>query len=273
VHLGKRLQQPKSGGCLVHPQSLGQQHSFASGWYKRPRKRAVVPGSCNRIHDKVAAYEVEGANVVSKERPLFNIKEPRDDLDTKCSWVEQRSGTEPEPKQAKGETPTDNSLISLPLSKAQQFQLMCFLVFPNVSRIVLCAAAIATGLFVGNTVGCCTKEKPLKEVSMVEMARDYLAKGDVVGIQVIRNRAYCRVHLRPIAPNAIGSRQLLIRLNSNDICALESRLECLQASLGIEPNNYIPIMFTTDTPWRKLIREHTPLLLMVWGVISIAGRM
>ncbi|CAE8600994.1 unnamed protein product [Polarella glacialis] len=95
------------------------------------------------------------------------------------------------------------------------------------------------------------------EITIQEMLREYLMKGYVEKIQIV-NKSFCRVHLRPDAPN---NKSLNIQLGTPE--AFEAKLEAVQLELGIPIMDQVPIQYVSETDFLSELLPYLPSLLIL----------
>jgi len=84
-------------------------------------------------------------------------------------------------------------------------------------------------------------DKNYNEVSMQEMLNDYLAKGHIDSITVV-NRTFARVNLRKDSPH----KTKVFQFEIGNIDQFEHKIEAYQMRLGIQPEDFISIQYSTE---------------------------
>lgn len=83
------------------------------------------------------------------------------------------------------------------------------------------------------------------EVTMQEMLKEYLIKGNVEKIQIV-NQAQARVFLRKESQSA---QQPMVTINLGRAEAFEQKLENVQNELGIAAMEHIPVQYINETDY------------------------
>lgn len=149
----------------------------------------------------------------------------------------------------------------------------------------------ATGLAVGAGLYIMNSDSPPPEITFQELVNDFLRYGYVEKLQVV-NKEFCRVLLAPnvslpaalqqrLVPNSSssssnhqvdsatpgsgsssgGPKEFIVQLGSPD--SFESKIEAFQISLGLHPQDFIPIQYTNERDWSDDLMRLLPSLLLL----------
>eukprot|EP00427_Karlodinium_veneficum_P003320 CAMPEP_0169159176 /NCGR_PEP_ID=MMETSP1015-20121227/55623_1 /TAXON_ID=342587 /ORGANISM="Karlodinium micrum, Strain CCMP2283" /LENGTH=806 /DNA_ID=CAMNT_0009230451 /DNA_START=129 /DNA_END=2549 /DNA_ORIENTATION=- len=110
-------------------------------------------------------------------------------------------------------------------------------------------------------------EEPEDEITIQELMREHLAKGHVERIQIV-NKSVGRVQLRHDAPASFAGKELIIQLGTPE--AFESKIEQLQAEMGITPLEFVPIQYVNETNMMGELMPMLPSLLILIPLIMAA---
>ncbi|AFZ79321.1 ATPase, AAA family domain containing protein [Theileria equi strain WA] len=111
------------------------------------------------------------------------------------------------------------------------------------------------------------------EITMQEFISKYFMKGYVTRIQVV-NKEFCRCYISQIPPLVLP-KYVTFRIGSVD--SFEQKINDIQASMGLHPQDYIPIRYVNETNFLSEVKKSLPYLfftiLLVTGLrkISIKG--
>ncbi|KAK2196681.1 bifunctional Peptidase [Babesia duncani] len=104
------------------------------------------------------------------------------------------------------------------------------------------------------------------EITFQEFITRYFMKGYVDRIQIV-NKDYCRCYISPNTPTK-SPKYITFRIGSAD--SVEQKLDDIQASMGLHPQNFIPIHYVNETYWYtefKRIAPYAFLLLMIGSAL------
>eukprot|EP00391_Amoebophrya_sp_Ameob2_P006514 CAMPEP_0178992804 /NCGR_PEP_ID=MMETSP0795-20121207/6324_1 /TAXON_ID=88552 /ORGANISM="Amoebophrya sp., Strain Ameob2" /LENGTH=359 /DNA_ID=CAMNT_0020684739 /DNA_START=261 /DNA_END=1336 /DNA_ORIENTATION=- len=112
------------------------------------------------------------------------------------------------------------------------------------------------------------KQEGTPEITFQELVNDFLRFGYIERLQVV-NKETCRVLLRndvTLPQNLVKrvgeSREFLVQLGSPE--SFESKVEAYQHSLGIHPQDFIPIQYVTERDyWDDALRALPSLLILL----------
>jgi AFG3 family protein len=110
-------------------------------------------------------------------------------------------------------------------------------------------------------------EEAEDEITIQELMREHLAKGHVERIQIV-NKSVGRVQLRGDAPANFAGKELIIQLGTPE--AFESKIEQLQAEMGITPLEFVPIQYVNETSLMSEIMPMLPSLLILIPLLFAA---
>lgn len=117
-------------------------------------------------------------------------------------------------------------------------------------------------------------QDPPREITVQELMREYLVKGYVDKIQIV-NQSVGRVYLRNETPNvpvtAEGRKVLSIQLGNAE--SFEAKLEQLQAQLGVQGLDFIPIQYVQEADYMEELYRLAPTLLILVPMILAARAM
>lgn len=97
------------------------------------------------------------------------------------------------------------------------------------------------------------------EITMQEFISKYLVRGHVARIQIV-NKDFCKCILHPSAEHNIP-RFVTFRLGSLE--AFEKKLEDIQASMGLHPQDFIPIHYINEVSLVGELRKSIPFLVVM----------
>ncbi|XP_952288.1 mitochondrial respiratory chain complexes assembly protein (AFG3 homologue), putative [Theileria annulata] len=108
------------------------------------------------------------------------------------------------------------------------------------------------------------------EITFQEFLSKYFIKGYVDRIQVV-NKDFCRCYLSDLSPIKTP-KFVSFRLGSID--AFEQKIDDIQGSMGLHPQNYIPIHYVNEVNFLAEVKKITPFvlvtLLLAMGVRKIS---
>ncbi|KAK9057778.1 hypothetical protein SSX86_022616 [Deinandra increscens subsp. villosa] len=140
--------------------------------------------------------------------------------------------------------------------------------------------------FVLSTIFLTPQEQ--KQISFQEFKNELLEPGLVDHI-VVTNKSVAKVYVKTSQANTIqktdeviqgpnngnGSRGRLSHykyyFNIGSVETFEEKLEEAQEALGIDPHNYIPVTYSSETNWVQELLRFTPTLLLL-GTLYFMGR-
>jgi hypothetical protein len=105
-----------------------------------------------------------------------------------------------------------------------------------------------------------------REVSWMTLKNEVLPTGRVARIEVI-NGSNANVFFRD------DSTRPRLRFNIGSVETFERNLEQAQEDLGIEPRNFIPVIYSEETAMSRVLIEWVPTILFVAAYAFIARRM
>lgn len=104
-----------------------------------------------------------------------------------------------------------------------------------------------------------------QEVTMQEMLKEYLVKGNVDKIQIV-NQFQARVFLRKES----NATQQMVTINLGRAEAFEQKLENVQNELGIPPMEHIPVQYVNETDWLSELLPYIPSLLFLIPLLMVS---
>lgn len=105
-----------------------------------------------------------------------------------------------------------------------------------------------------------------QEVTMQEMLKEYLIKGNVEKIQIV-NQAQARVFLRKESQSA---QQPMVTINLGRAEAFEQKLENVQNELGIAAMEHIPVQYINETDYLSELLPYVPSLLFLIPLLLVS---
>lgn len=133
------------------------------------------------------------------------------------------------------------------------------------NRGAVISLALAIGLGAASMMG----GKPSQEISWQEFRNKYLNEGRVDSIEVL-NKAQARVHLinekqNPAAPH--------IFFNIGSVDSFERNIENAQHDLQIDPAEFVPVTYVSETSLGKELLRLAPTLIVIGAVLFVTRRM
>jgi len=126
-------------------------------------------------------------------------------------------------------------------------------------QVGIAAAGIAA-LFYSTLSGI-----PHNEMSQQEMMTEYLAKGHVQSITVV-NKQICRVTLRPDSPRG----PYVFQFEIGNAETFEQKLEGFQLRMGLQPEDFIPIQYSSERDLGEDLVRFLPTLFLLIPLVLAA---
>ena len=122
---------------------------------------------------------------------------------------------------------------------------------PDFSQSIMVAAGVITAL---SLLGFFMRSRSGEEITWKDFMNNYLSKGSVEKLEVV-NKKFVRVVLT-------GGSDSPVFFNIGSVDSFERNLENVQIEMNIDPQNYVPVVYTTELEFAK-VASVIPTLLMI----------
>ncbi|KAI5073818.1 hypothetical protein GOP47_0011831 [Adiantum capillus-veneris] len=124
------------------------------------------------------------------------------------------------------------------------------------------------------------RQNDAQEISFQEFKTKLLELGLVDRIEVV-NKTLAKVHVKSTSSqknnggqqDSTGQSQYKYYFNIGSVDSFERKLEEAQESLGIDPRDYVPVVYVDEHGWVQELMRMAPTILFVGGLIYLSRRM